>query len=573
MGLALKTVARWVTLLLAIGGIILAVTYWPRGSRTSTASAGIWTCSMHPQIRLDHFDRCPICGMDLVPAVQRESAGSDLGSDHLALGPHERRMARVGTTKLEMRTLLREIRTVGRIDFDETRRAQIASRVDGRVDQVFADFPGTLVKKGDHLVSIYSPELLSTQEEFLSASRREKDQKSRPANTPSLAASARRRLRLWGISDQQIDTLLENDAADTHLIVYAPIGGTVVEKMVRAGQYVKEGDTLYSIADLSHVWLVVEIYETDLAWVRFGQTVEVTLEAESSASFTGQVGFIDPVLNDQTRTVPIRVILKNDQGKLKPGMFAQALIRVAVMPDGRPAPTGLEGKFSCPMHPYIVSDMGGICPVCEMALETIPGTAPDLDGPPMVLAIPSEAVLTTGQRQLVFVDHGEGGYQLIEPRLGPRAGDYYPVLDGLKAGDFVVSRGNFLIDSQFQISGKPSLLYPEGMAASGHAGHRHGPATKESASDTNQSAARETMARNVGRLPPDDRQLARTQGTCPVTGKELGSMGVPVRIEVEGKTVFLCCAGCTPIARKDPQTILKKLVSPNPPARDGKHRH
>lgn len=528
---------------------------------------------MHPQIRLDHFDRCPICGMDLVPVVQRQSLGSESGPDQLTLGPHERQMASVGTTTLEMRTLFREIRTVGRIDFDETRRAQIASRVDGRVDQVFADFPGTLVKKGDHLVSIYSPELFSTQEEFLLASRREKDQKSRPANSPSLAASARRRLRLWGISDQQIDTILENDEAETHLVVHASIGGTVVEKMVRAGQYVKEGDTLYSIADLSHVWLVVEIYETDLVWVRFGQTVEVTLEAESSASFTGQVGFIEPVLNDQTRTVPVRVILKNDEGKLKPGMFAQAQIRVAVMPDGRPSPTGLEGKFACPMHPYVVNDLGGICPVCEMALEKIPGTPLDLEGPPTVLAIPTEAVLTTGRRQLVFVERGEGDYRFVEPKLGPRAGDYYPVLDGLKAGEVVVSRGNFLIDSQFQISGKPSLLYPEGMSPGAHGGHKHGRSTSNADAGRTRSAARDTISHGLGKLSPEDREAARTQSTCPVTGKELGSMGVPVKIDVEGQTVFLCCAGCTSIARKDPQAILKKLASPDAPARGGEHRH
>jgi Cu(I)/Ag(I) efflux system membrane fusion protein len=264
------------------------------------------------------------------------------------------------------------------------------------------------------------------------------------------------------------------------------------------------------------------------------------------------VGFIEPVVNNETRTVRVRVILNNEQGRLKPGMFAQALVRVAIMPDGTPAPTGLEGKFACPMHPYVVSDGASDCRVCQMPLEKIPGQPVELMQPPQVLAVPADAVLTTGRRQLVYVDRG-GVYELVEPRLGPRAGDYFPVLDGLKAGDRVVNRGNFLLDSQFQISGKPSLLYPEGMA--GGESHKHDAAGGK-------SSEAEKIDASLAKLSADDKALALAQQTCPVSGMGLGSMGTPIKVSVSGRDVFLCCPACSPAVKKDPAAILEKLPMP-----------
>jgi membrane fusion protein, copper/silver efflux system len=555
-------------LLIVVATAWYAGVFGGSGSSTGAADGRIWTCSMHPQIRVNNPGQCPICGMALIPIDPRGGTGSaSSAADHLKLSDHAAAMARIATTKIEPRVLFYDVRTVGKIAFDETRMAQIASRVNGRVEQVFADFTGTVVKKDDHLVDIYSPDLVATQEEFLLATRRAQDQAGTISSAP-LVAAARRRLSLWGVTEAQLDAIARSGQAQTLLTVYSPIGGTVVEKMVRPGQYVKEGDTLHTIADLSHVWLVVEIYETDLPWVRFGQTVQVRLEADPGATFSGQVGFVEPVLDETTRTVRVRVILKNEAGKLKPGMFAQALIQVAVMPDGNPAPTGLEGKFVCPMHPYVVRDVAGKCPVCEMPLEKIPGEPVPTPSPPHVLAVPAEAVLTTGRRRLVYVDRGSAGYQLLEPHLGPRAGDFYPVLHGLKAGDSVVTRGNFLLDSQFQIAGKPSLLYPEGMAGGGHAGHSHGAATPAVKGPDADARFIET---NLGKLLPEDRAAALKQKNCPVTGEPLGSMGVPIKIDVEGRTVFLCCAGCTTEARKNPQEILKKLSPAAPHSAHEEH--
>jgi membrane fusion protein, copper/silver efflux system len=554
--------ATAVVLLLVLIGAV--VRWWPRASQTTSAQALIWTCSMHPQIRMDHFDRCPLCGMDLTPVTADDASdASKFDPTRLALSERARGMARLATAPVEARNLVHEIRTVGKVDFDETRMAQIASRVSGRVEQVFADFPGTVVDQGDHLVSIYSPDLVSTQEELLVAARREP---SAALAGEGLAASARRRLSLWGITDAQIAEVIRTGRAQTLLTVYAPLGGTVVSKMVRPGQYVSEGETLYTIADLGHVWLVVEVYETDLAWVRFGQQVRVTLEGDPAEEFNGRVGFVEPVLNEQTRTVRVRVILQNPQGKLRPGMFAQAWIGVGIMPDGQPAPTGLEGKFACPMHPYVISDAGGDCRVCQMPLEKVPGEPIPLTEPPRALAIPAEAVLTTGRRQLVYVERAPGQYERVEPRLGPRAGDYYPVLAGLAEGDLVVTRGNFLLDSQFQISGKPSLLYPDGISG-GHGAHDHGAASAAGSDEARR------IAQNLARLDAADQTLARQQRLCPVTDLALGSMGVPMKLSIEGRDLFLCCGDCKPRVDANPGAILEKLGPPPPPALDSAHVH
>ncbi len=517
---------------------------------------------MHPQIRMDHKDICPLCGMDLTP-VKASSGGGDGPADPIELSSYAQMMARVTTVDIRRRELFKDIRTVGRVELDETRVAYLASRVDGRVDVVFADFPGTPVRKGEHLVSIYSPQLYSTQEEFLIAIRAEKERpiQGGPNLGPSLIGNARKRLELWGLTAEQLDELAQRGKAETHLVVYAPIGGTVIEKSVRAGQYVKEGDALYTIADLSRVWLVLEVYESELSWVRLGQLVQVTLESEPTKPVTGQVAFIEPLLNQASRTVRVRVILDNPDGKFKPGMYSQASLHIPLLPDGTPAPGGLEGKYACPMHPYEVADQPRDCKLCGMPLEKVPAgdrpsspsdnsaviaaTPTDKAGvnstsdpagkPQPILAVPAEAVLTTGLHQLVYVERKPGQYQLVEPKLGPRAGDFYPVLAGLAEGDRVVAQGNFLLDSQFQVTGKYSLLNPPSVAAS----------AKELA--------------NIEQLPGEERRLALAQEVCPITGEKLGSMGKPYKVHVGERVVFLCCKGCEGAVKKDPMGTLKKL--------------
>ncbi|MBX9790595.1 MAG: efflux RND transporter periplasmic adaptor subunit [Pirellulales bacterium] len=447
---------------------------------------------MHPQIRLPRPGRCPICGMTLIRATQ-------LASEQARI----EQTAGLQTTKIVPRELFKELRTVGKIDYNERAVAYLTARVAGRVDRVYADFVGIRVKKGEHLVDIYSPDLYSGQSELLRAL----ENADRPTGDRAFYAreleAARTRLGLLGILPEQIKEIEAARRVSTHLRIYAPIGGVIVEKNIRDQQYVEPGDMLYRIAVLDPVWLYLDIYESDLAWVQYGEAVDVTVEAYPGEKFRGQIMFIDPFLNDATRTVKVRVNLKNPDQRLKPAMYATATIHVRLLADGSPQPTGLEGKYICPMHPEIVRGDAGKCPICEMTLEQVPPRRKPISGDvaerskpgegasglPQVLAIPKSAVLNTGRRQITY-RRRDGAFELVDLTLGPlteskeaegRVASFYPVLSGLSEGDEVVVQGGFLLDSQRQIEGMPSLLYPEGIQAAIHAGHSgHAPAATES---------------------------------------------------------------------------------------------
>jgi membrane fusion protein, copper/silver efflux system len=485
--------AAFIPLLLA--GIVAALLFWPAPPSEDASAAADYTCSMHPQVRLPKGNKCPLCGMDLVPVSQLGAIQNQL---------EER--GGVQTEAVKYRELFKEVRTVGRLDYNERQVAYITARIAGRVDRVYADFTGIQVKKNDHLVDLYSPDLVVAQDELIRAVQARKASGNGYADV-TLEAS-RTKLRLLGILPEQIEAIEKSGKRTTHLTIYAPIGGTVIEKNVRSGQYVKEGDVLYRIADLDPIWLYLDIYEYDLGWVRFGQTVDVTLEAFSGEKFRGTVAFIDPFLNEKTRAVKVRVNLKNADRRLKPGMYASASLQVRIRPDGTPEPTGLEGKYMCPMHPEFVRDNPGKCDICEMTLERIPdlapvskdvhahhehakGSAKSTKPAPKgkVLAIRASSVLDTGRRQITYRLNDDGAYELVELKLGPRAMGkddagrgtiYYPVLSGLQEGDYVVTRGGFLLDSQRQIEGMPSLLFPGGQKGAnlhgehvGPAGHKH----------------------------------------------------------------------------------------------------
>lgn len=569
--------------------LVLAVVGLPgkAGGPSDAAAVAKYTCSMHPQIVIDHPDVCPICGMDLTPVGAGAGDGweEEDPSVRLVLSASARRMADVGSAPIQRRELFKEIRTVGKVAFDETRVADVAARLSGSIAQVFADFPGTRVREGERLASIFNTEVLVTQHQYLISHRQEQlhrlGQQQGPHQQPASARSTNLvnpvlsplavpgfRLRLWGMTEKQLDELARSDNAQDSLVVCAPMAGTILEKKVRPGQYVKDGDVLFTIADLSQVWVILEVYESELFWVRAGQAVEITLESEPHRPATGKVGFVEPVLTESTRAVRVRVVLDNPEGRFKPGMYAQALVRVPIQPDGSPAPTGLEGKYLCSMHPLHVSDGPGECSRCRMPLAKVPGT-PASDPAalrPSVLAVPAEAVLTTGRRQLVYVEAEPGKYQLAEPKLGPRAGDYYPVLEGLEEGQRVVTRGSFLLDSQFQITGKTSLLYArrdEG-AKGGHA------CCSGAAPDAGKPAFTAKELANFEKLPEEERPLAMAQRICPITGKNLGGMGKPYKMEIDGRALWLCCKGCEGAVKKDPEAAFAKTAAAAPEAQPGK---
>ena len=462
------------------------------------AAAGqVWTCSMHPQVRLPKAGKCPICSMPLIPATaagpgkkryrstmmpgefsdtpRKDSMGMDMvpveesGTSMLTLSDHARAMASVETVPVERRQITHEIRAVGKVQYNESALAVINSRVEGYIEKLHVDFTGVQVKQGDHLVDIYSPDLVVAQKELLVAL-------DGPPNNSWIDAAKLKLLR-WGLTQKQVDDLVQKRKVSERVTLFSPIDGTVTERMAVQQAMVKSGEMLYKLANLESVWVYLDIYESELGWVQQGQSATIHAEAYPSEAFTGRIWFINPVLTEESRTVKVLVNIANTDQKLKPGMFVSAVIRVPVLADGKAAPTGLGGQFTCPMHPQVLQAQGGACPRCGMALTVIPGgnTKPT-DAELSVLAVPVAAVLDSGVRKLVYVEHAQGEFMPMEVKLGPRAGDYYSVLAGLKEGGKVAVRGNFLLDSQFQIQGLPSLFYAKGQApAAGH--QQHGGAT------------------------------------------------------------------------------------------------
>ena len=399
-------------------------------------------------------------GMDMVPVFESDES-------MLTLSEHARAMASVETAPVERRKLSREIRAVGKVQYNESALSTITARVDGYIEKLFIDYTGVEVKAGDHLVEIYSPELVVAQQELL-------------MNSPqsNIIEAVKMKLRRWELTDAQIDEIIRTRKPQERITLSSPINGTVTEKMVVKKSAVKAGDVLYKLANLDSVWVYLDIYEYELSSVRYGQTAEITTEAYPGETFTGRVWFINPVLTDESRTVKVLVNIANKDKRLKPGMFVSATIRAGLLANGELALTGVEGKWTCLMHPQVLEAEGGPCPVCKMVLTQIPPAATNQKPEDeLVLAVPTTAVLDSGVRKIAYVERAPGEYVPAALKLGSRAGDFYPVLDGLKEGDRVAVRGNFLLDSQFQISGLPSLFYEHGQA--GVSGHQHGePAPK-----------------------------------------------------------------------------------------------
>jgi Cu(I)/Ag(I) efflux system membrane fusion protein len=302
----------------------------------------------------------------------------------------------------------------------------VSAWIGGRIDKLFVDFTGINVRKGNPMAEIYSPELVSTQQEFLLALETRArlwtlgDQRALQSAT-ELVEATRQRLLLWGISKEQIDTLERNREVKTHMTIHAPIGGTVIQKEAYEGQYVKTGERLFKIADLSQVWALADIYEYEIGWVKPGQIVSLATPAYPGKAFTGTVSFIDPFLNSKTRSVKVRMDVPNSRLTLKPGMFVEARLKIPVE-------------------------------------ERKP-----------LLAIPFTAVLDTGVRKMAYVDLGHGVFKPVEINTGQRAGDWVPVLSGLREGQEVAVSANYLLDSQRALGGAASSGY--GGAMGGHAGH------------------------------------------------------------------------------------------------------
>jgi RND family efflux transporter MFP subunit len=376
---------------------------------------------MHPAYKSDKPGTAPDCGMDLVPVYADKQGGSTESGGipgAIKISPEKQQLIGVQTSIVEYHEVQKTIRAVGQVAYAEPKQAYVTTKFEGYIEELFVDYTGKLVEKSQPLFTVYSPELVSTQEEYLLAVNAQKSLERSSigevaAGASTLLESAKRRLHLWDISDKQIEELERSGKITKTLIIYSPIRGYVVEKMAVQGLKVMPGMNLYQIADLSTVWVLADLYEYEVPFVKLGQEATVTLTYYPGEVFKGRVTYIYPFLTTETRTVKARLEFSNPGEKLKPGMYANVNLQ---------------------------------------------------SGAGKQLTVPEEAVMDAGAEQIVFVAH-EGGY--FEPRqveLGAKVGDRFIVLRGLEEGEKVVTSGNFLIDSESRLK----------SAASGMAGMSHG---------------------------------------------------------------------------------------------------
>lgn len=435
-----------------------------------------WTCSMDPQVKLDEAGQCPICFMDLIPLV---SDNNGYVAEEISLSLDAIKIARIETTPVRQGTASGEFFLSGKIDYDETRIKNIAAWFPGRLERLYVDYTGIRVNEGDHLLEIYSPELYSTQTELLQAYHR----MNLLGQSPSVQASSRatyeavvEKAKLLGLSMAQINAIANSGTARSVLQINSPMTGIVIQKNALEGKYVKTGEPIYSIADLSKVWLILDAYEKDLPWLSYGQELTFSVAGLPGKTFNAHISYIDPLVNEEKRSVTVRAVLDNQMGLLKPGMLAEATISVMFNGKGQVVSPDLSGKWACPMHPEVINDQPGACSICGMDLVSVQGSHISPTLVTKARLIPASSVLRTGRRALVYVqtNHDESiKFALREIELGPRVGSEYIVLDGLSIGEQVVSKGNFKIDSAMQIAGNRSMMSGEHLSTELSMEHQH----------------------------------------------------------------------------------------------------
>ncbi|OGV58913.1 MAG: hypothetical protein A2X45_05400 [Lentisphaerae bacterium GWF2_50_93] len=431
------------------------------------------TCSMHPQIRQPKPGKCPLCGMDLISAGS--DSGDSCGPRELKLSEAAEKLADIETAPVERKFVPAEIRMLGKIAYNEDTLCYVNARFSGRIDKLFVKSAGIPVKKGERIAEVYSSELLVIQQELLQA-KRFLESKPDDVTAISFFNSIREKNLISGFTEDQINEIIrkgKGTGADRMsgtspvfgvlLTITSPISGVVVGKGAVTGKFFEKGEILFTIADLSRVWINVEAYEADLPWLKYGQEVEFTSDACPGRKFNGRVSLIQPILDETTRTVKVRLSAENKEGRLKPGMFVHAIVRAKIAEDGKVVDSSLAGKWISPMHPEIIRDAPGKCDICGVDLVTaeslgLAGEKEKTAVPPLV--IPASAALLTGKRAVVYVSlpGRKGAYECREIVLGPRAGDFFIVESGLKEGEKVVKSGSFKIDSSLQILAKTSMM-------------------------------------------------------------------------------------------------------------------
>ena len=540
---------RFIAVLAAIGVVItqwdLLFAYYDKWTRPASAAAAAssgleWFCPMHPTVIRDNpKDKCPICFMPLSKRKKGETHEEVLPAgvvNRVQLSPYRVVLAGIHTTPVDYQLLSKEITAVGYVEFNERAVKNVSARVKGRIDTLNVNETGQMVDAGDVLASLYSPDLNVTIHNLLDAQKR---------GNRDMVESSRSRLQLLGISDDQIDDVLKTGKANSHLRIRSPISGHVIKKYVREGQYVDEGTPLYDIADLSTVWIQAQIYEDDLGFLPAEQAhkpgtqlftdplpVTATTRAYQDEIFKGMLTFIYPHVDQQTRTVTGRFELNNPGHKLRPGTTATVQIKVP--------PREI---------PVLASAVGSNSDVVKL----------DVLEQGLVLAVPETSVIDTGSQTIVYRQTLPGTFEGVKVALGPRMSGpddvrFFSVLRGQVRGDVVVTDGSFLVDAETRLNPAAGSIYFGG--SSGSKGSSGGSTVKPTTPEDTDAKINKALAM----LPEEDRKPAEQQKFCPVLeDSRLGSMGVPVKLVIDGQPVFLCCDACKKSAQENPLEMLSKV--------------
>ena len=388
-------------------------------SETEQVDATIWTCSMHPQIKMDKPGDCPICGMDLIPLKTNENI-EEADPNEIQMTQSAIKLAEVQTFIVEEGAPEKSIHLLGKVKPDERNIATLTARFGGRIEKLYVNYTGQNVKKGQKLASIYSPELNTAQQELLDAAKYKDD-------NPSFYKATRNKLKLWELTDTQIDAIEQSDEPSIYFDILSPISGTITRRDVAIGDYVKEGNPLFEVIDLSRVWIMFDAYESDLPWINMGDKVSFTLQSLPGKTYNAKVSYIDPFINAKTRVAQVRVEMQNSNLKFKPEMFVNGILQSKVASSSEQ------------------------------------------------LLIPKTSILWTGKRAIVYVkvpNRETPSFIYREITLGAEAGSFYVVASGLEEGEEIASNGVFKIDASAQLLGKPSMMNPDGGKVS--TGHNHG---------------------------------------------------------------------------------------------------
>ena len=419
-------------------GLLLGWLFFGRSENTSneehdhsTEMAGetTWTCSMHPQIRSNEPGDCPICGMDLIPVDQEEN---EVNAMAVSMSPTAMQLANISTSIVGKMKPVKSLRLNGKVQEDERLIYSQSSHIPGRIEKLMVNFTGEYVTKGKPIAYIYSPDLVTAQEELFEAIKIKESQ-------PALYQAAKGKLKNWKLSERQIENIISGGKPLDRFPINADISGYVTEKNVNLGDYIKRGQSIYEIANLSKVWVLFDLYESDLTWVKKGDLVSFTVASLPGEEFEGTIDFIDPVIDPKTRVAKARIVVNNKDFKLKPEMFVSGTLKAQL-----PAQSD-------------------------------------------AVVVPKTAVMWTGERSVVYVKETTGkgiSFLMREVKLGAALGESYLIEEGLEPGEEIAVNGTFSIDAAAQLAGKPSMMNPDGGPAM--TGHNHGGSVSTS-SQINQS--------------------------------------------------------------------------------------